>query len=253
MILKDYLHSRGLNDKTITQFRLGYCSTLNNSTYGKIINGLWIPRGIVIPCEVAQEIWYLKIRLLPGLPIRCQKCKALLPGPGICPQCGSNNKYRGVKGNRPVALFNGDSLRGSDLALFVEGEFDCMTAQQELGESIPCVTAGSAVNHLDLAAWGHYLLPLKHILLVMDNDGAGMQGAEIFLKNNSRAYQVQLTGQFKDINDYHLSGGNLLELIRPTLEEINALMPNSRTSQDIIDSHSTVLEPTYELTGDGRK
>jgi len=114
-------------------------------------------RGIVIPCAVAGEVWYLKIRL-PAHP--------------------GEQKYTCVKGSRPAAIFNADELRSADVALFCEGEFDCMVAWQELrSEFIPCVTLGSATNTPDLATWGYTFLPLKIILSAYDADKAGEKGA----------------------------------------------------------------------------
>ena len=54
---QEYLRSRGLKDETIERFNLGYST-------GVDIHGLWVPRGIVIPCVIAGKAWYfIKVRL----------------------------------------------------------------------------------------------------------------------------------------------------------------------------------------------
>jgi hypothetical protein len=215
----DYLRGRGLQDDTIKRFRLGYCATGRRDSFGRDIAGLWVPRGVVIPCVVAGEVWYLKIRLVPGVPCRCQHCKAVLANPGRCPSCGKDTRYLGVKGNRTAAIFNADQLTGAGLALFCEGEFDCMTAHQVLNDVLPCVTFGSATNRPDLATWGAYLVPLKVILSAYDVDKAGESGAAMLADlAGERVKLAPLPVGVKDINDYHQAGGDLWAWIKPLLE-----------------------------------
>ena len=59
-----------------------------------------------------------------------------------------------------------------------------MLAHQQLhsfssdGIGLPCVTAGSSTNRLDLAAWGSYLTGLETILTAYeDSDNAGERAA----------------------------------------------------------------------------
>jgi DNA primase len=212
----EYLHSRGLRDETIKHFHLGYNGTGHPEVFGREINGLWIPRGIVIPCEIRGIIWYLKIRLMPGVPVRCngkignRDCKSIISGPGPCPECGEINKYRGVKGNKTAAFFNADELRGYEAALVVEGEFDCMIAYQEIRDIIPAITLGSATNRPDMATWGAYLLPIKILLSSYDADKAGEVGAQALAEIiGDRLKLVGLQEGVKDINDFYLAGADL--------------------------------------------
>jgi len=209
----DYLHRRGLQDETIRRFGLGYNTTGKPDQYGREIAGIYIPRGITIPCIVAGQVWYLKIRLMPGVPCKCQKCNRVIPGPGECPSCKESNKYRGVKGNRTAAIYNADSLTRASMAVFCEGEFDCMLASQEFGDIIPAVTLGSSTNRPDLAIWGAYLLPLRLIMAAYDNDQAGEVGAVSLADISNRVRLAPLPEGVKDITDYHLAGGDLLTWI----------------------------------------
>ncbi len=209
-----YLKGRGLTEETIKRFRLGYCATGKAELYGREIAGMYIHRGIVIPCLIAGRIWYLKTRLLPGVPYLCHACKAILSNPGACPKCGAQNKYLGVKGNRPAVIFNADALQQARMALFCEGEFDCMIANQAFGDMMPTVTFGAATNTPDLATFGHYLLPLQAILACYDSDEAGEKGVENLV--DLAGYRVKLAllpEKWKDLTDFYLGGGDLVEWI----------------------------------------
>lgn len=227
----DYLRQRGLTDASIKRFGLGYCATGKSGQYGREIAGLYIPRGIVIPCLAAGEIWYLKIRLLPGVPVKCQACQAVLPGPGRC-SCGADNRYRGIKGNRPAAIYNADSLAGADLALFCEGEFDAMLASQHLGDVLACVTLGSATNRPDLASWGHYLIGLRVILAAYDADNAGSAGAAALAGLSPRITRIDPPEGAKDLAEFAQGGGDLWTWLKPILAEID---PPGLTGAALLD------------------
>ncbi len=182
----EYLKGRGFEPKTIAEFNLGYST-------GQNIADLWVPGGIVIPCIVAGVVWYLKVRLLPA----------------------GQQKYQCVRGSRTAAIFNADNLQDS-MALFCEGEFDCMIAHQEIFAEIPAVTFGSATNLPDLATWGPYLWPIKTIFSAYDQDKQGESGATRLMDlAGDRVKIIQLPAGVKDINDYFTKGGDLWELIEP--------------------------------------
>jgi DNA primase len=189
----DYLRTRrGLHDDMTKDFHLGFHPTAkpyDAKSWGfDEYEKLYIEKGIVIPCIVANHVWYIKIRT------------------------NSNNhkmKYRGIKGNRTAAIFNADELRPHRIelmgendydhittypteALFCEGEFDCMIASQELGGVIPIVTFGAANNTPDLATWGPYLLGINTILSTYDNDEAGQKGSSYLAKLSNRVHNCQL-------------------------------------------------------------
>jgi len=186
----EYLRKRGIKDQTIDDFRLGYSPGIK-------IDDLWVPKGITIPAITAGEIWYIKIRL-PAKP--------------------GEAKYTQVKGSRP-AIYNGDWLRGSDIALFCEGEFDCMIAHQELNQYLPCATLGSATTTPDLVIWYSYITPLKKILACHDNDDQGEKGFQRLQElAGSRVHRYHVPG-VKDINDLYLSGSDLFDWLKPGIKE----------------------------------
>ncbi len=224
----DYLRRRGLDDETLRYWRLGYSSgfTLPFSPEGEGgegSGGLYLPRGVLIPCLALDEVWYLKIALLPGERVKCQGCRQPVPARQPCPQCGTINKYRGVKGNRANAIFGADELRGADLALFVEGEFDAMIAWQELNDVIAVCTLGGAGNRPDFAVWGASLLPLEHVLALYDADRAGQAGLQALQELSERVLPVHLPPGAKDVNDYHLAGGDLWLWLKAELTRLGLL------------------------------
>lgn len=199
-----YLTGRGLSESTIRKFNLGYSG------------GFWFQKwnvqaGVLIPCQVSGETWYLKISYLPGYLVKCHKCGQAAAARKPCPGCGNVSKYTQVGGSRPAVIYNADQLAGACQAVVCEGEFDCMIGEQEYGAVMPTITLGSATNRPDLATWGAYLLPVKMILLAYDADQAGESGAAALgeLLGN-RAHLANLPEGFKDLNDYHLGGGDLL-------------------------------------------
>jgi hypothetical protein len=202
-----------LQDETLHYWRLGYSPGARFGPAGKA--GLWVPRGVLIPCLALGQVWYLKVALLPGERLRCEKCRQPALARQSCPHCGSHNKYRGVKGNRPAAIFGADDLVGVDLALFVEGEFDAMLAWQELRDVISVCTLGSATNQPDLVTWGPYMAPLRLVLAAYDADEAGQRGARALQALSERVRLVSLPSSelsmagAKDITDFVLQGGKL--------------------------------------------
>ena len=208
----EYLNTeRGLKDDTILHFKLGYSTGYTDGTF-------YVPKGITIPCLVKENVWYIKVRLVPGEKTRCVYCKEYIPGPGKCPKCGKENKYKGTKGNHATALYNADDLIPDQFALFCEGEFDCQIAWQELNQYIPCVTMGSATNIPDLTTWGEYLQRPSTILAAYDNDHAGESRSHTMaLLLGHKTKLMALPQGIKDINQAFLAGVDLYQWLRPYL------------------------------------
>lgn len=205
-----YLQSRQLEKETLQYWQIGYSP-------GASFGGLWVPRGVLLPCLAAEQVWYLKVALLPGDPVRCQGCRQTVPARQACPHCGVVNKYRGVKGNRTAALYGADDLPGAWAALFVEGELDALTAWQSLRDVVAVCTLGSAGNQPDLATWGAYLLPLEAILAVYDADAAGQRGLLALQELAEKTHVLSLPPGAKDLNEYAVGGGDLWPWLKSEL------------------------------------
>jgi hypothetical protein len=204
-----WLHARGLNDVTLRRWRIGYCA---GSGY-RDIAGLSVPCGIVIPCEIAGNIWYLKVRRASGEP-----------------------KYIHVKGGRP-ALFGADTLRGHAIAVICEGEFDALLLHQQAGDPSASsgqalcgvATVGSAGGNLDVTAWAAHLLPLRRLLLAYDMDDAGKKGAAKLAGLTARARRLTLPvlPGVKDLTDFHKAGGNLRDWLAFELARLELTLPHT--------------------------
>lgn len=205
----DYLYCRGLVDKTIERYHLGYnpCDsyeTLQDWGLPEDIDiaKVWLPRGVVIPCQIAGVMWYVNVRRPSGDP-----------------------KYYKVRGSK-AALFGAENLLGAELVLLCEGEFDCILADQTIGDVAGVATLGSATKRLDLATWGRYLLPARAILAALDADEAGQRGLADLQQKSAKIHPVlipALRAGDKDITDYFKAGGDLWGWLKYTLDRLGVL------------------------------
>lgn len=205
---------RMLKDETLKRWRVGYSPGIE-------IDGLYVARGAVIPHIVDGRVWALKVSLVPGERFRCSGCRRLIEQRGKCPHCDHENKYRGVTGNQ-VVLYGADTLPACDVALWCEGEFDCMLAWQEAGDLCGVVTLGSAHALLNPVPWAHHLLPVRRLLLAFDIDKAGQGGAhrlEILTARAERLTIPALQPGDKDLTDFVRHGGNLRQWLIDVMGE----------------------------------
>jgi hypothetical protein len=151
--------------------------------------------GIVIPWHADGALWGVRVRCRVG---------ALAAALGMTPDRGREGdalpKYLGVAGGKSNGVvFNGDALKPGEDVLLVEGEFDTMLAQQELGISV--VTLGSASSGLS-RRWRPRLTAARRVYSALDNDTAGQQAtAKLRASLGSILTPVQVsTG--KDITEY---------------------------------------------------
>jgi DNA primase len=203
---RGWLNRRGLAKDTVRKWRLGF-----NSRDQRLF-GLWVPRGIVIPCLAASRVWYLKVRRATG-----------------------QAKYSQVSGGQ-VALFGADTIATQDTVVVTEGEFDAMLLHQEAGDLVGVVTMGSAAARLP-DAWVPHLLGVQRLLVAYDADVAGARGAARWESVSPRAERiVPLEG--KDVTDFHLAGGDLRTWVQfalaadaePTAAPVEAQVPISPAS-----------------------
>ena len=172
-----WLNQRGLARDTVRSWRLGF-----NADDQKLC-GLWVPRGIIIPCLVSGRIWYLKVRRAAG------------PA-----------KYSQVAGGQ-IALFGSDTITRHSTVVITEGEFDAILLHQEAGDLVSVVTLGSAAARLR-DAWVPCLLGVQRLLVAYDTDIAGTEGAAMWKVISPHAQRlVPLAG--KDVTDFFLAGGDL--------------------------------------------
>jgi len=186
----DWLRGRGLKDEAIRKFKLGWIPRDYRDDarhWGMAGKPLFLSQGITIPGLVGETCWYLKVRRPRGKP-----------------------KYLHLRGSHP-ALFIANDLASHASILFCEGEFDAMLLTQDAGDLAGIATFGSASQHLDVAAWGWYLLNARRFLVAYDIDGKSENGVLglLTLRHAIRANIPQLQPEDKDLTDFHKSGGDL--------------------------------------------
>lgn len=200
-----WLHARGLTDETIQIAQLGYNPTDHHLKLSDWClpdqdnrkRTLWIPRGIVIPCKVADVVWYINIRRPAGEP-----------------------KYVKVKGS-VRALYLADRLTGKPDLFLTEGEFDALLLHQVAGDLVDVATLGGSSNPLD-DVWLPYLLPARRIFLSHDNDVAGRQAAAALGQLSPHSRRWRPLGAH-DITDMHKAGGDLRAWVELALSGVESV------------------------------
>lgn len=90
----------------------------------------------------------------------------------------------------------------------VEGEFDALLANQELGGLLPVVTAGGASCRPSELHEPHKLARFSRLLIATDDDAAGHICRDAWLDFSRRAVPVDLPGG-KDLSEAHAAGADL--------------------------------------------
>jgi DNA primase len=178
---RTWLQQRGLTDQTLRRWQIGY------SAAAQEIAGLRVDRGIVIPWLAGGRLWHVNVRRARGAP-----------------------KYRAVAGGHPF-LFGVDTLRDHGAAVLTEGEFDTMLLDQEAGDLIGVATLGGCSRRLGPRAM-RALLPLQRILVALDLDDAGEQGARGLLHLSARMRRVRVPIGI-DLTESHQRGCSLRDWI----------------------------------------
>lgn len=208
---REWLHARGLSDETLRRWQVGYIPKDRHEPaqyWGLEGKAVYLPRGIVLPCEVDGGLWYLKIRTSSGQP-----------------------KYLQPTGSRP-ALYLAETLRGAEIACVAEGELDTLLLWQCLQEAasarwrgLGVITLGGQSMQLDLAHWARYLYGVKHVLVMLDQDGKSEGGIQYWRDLTDRAHVVRcprLRPGDKDLTNYHQAGGSVLDLVAASVMQVEA-------------------------------
>lgn len=196
-----WLHERGLSSRTIRAAGLGFNpdwrrTRLRDSQTGQRVS---IAPGILIPASVDGALWAVHIRTLPGIAVHKTSDGQELP------------KYLYARGSKTGALYNGDALYEGCDVLIVEGEFDALLAQQELGDRAVVVTLGSATNRLP-KRWLDLLKLGQRVYSCLDSDEAGQRATASIGALLGDQHQPLLLPLGKDITEYVVDhGGNLCD------------------------------------------
>jgi DNA primase len=112
-------------------------------------------------------------------------------------------------------LYGADHLANREIALFCEGEFDALLAQQEAGNLAAPVTLSSATAILS-SRWYAELTHCHTVLVAYDRDAAGEKGANRLLSLSPRFRPIEVPAG-KDITEFYLKGGDVYHWIEQAL------------------------------------
>jgi hypothetical protein len=210
-----WLRSRGLADHTLTRFRLGFVArdfttppidALGQTDRGDPI-GIWVRRGITMP-------W-----VAPG---ECYSRRQAVEGPGRWVGCNVRRladdpfaplarppKCQALAGSMRGHLYPWPDVmptQGVRPALLVEGEFDALLAEQEVGHVVFVGTVGSANQSPNRSA----LLALARCpswLLAFDHDIPGVEAARAWRERAPHKAHRMLLPHGKDVGEFVKDGG----------------------------------------------
>jgi len=122
--------------------------------------------------------------------------------PGYLPE----RKYWALKGgNTRGALFGVDGVRGEDVLVLEEGEFNAMVLWQEAGDLVDVVSTGScSVRPERLWPWRDVFLMAQTVFVRFDPDAEGK--ADEFAKALGRRFRRVQVPSGGDTNEYHQKG-----------------------------------------------
>lgn len=181
----EYLHSRGIDNRTIREQNIGYIPPISNGWYidhgfaydipnpipiekrnKKDREKIFIPYGITFPYFMEDQIFRMEARRLPD------QVK------------GSVSKIAQIAEGQPVALFNAEAASCKDQhrdIIFTEGVIDALSIIQTVGHAcsneITAVTFGSADYKGDYSPFFEYYVMPRRILIGFDNDDTGKTNA----------------------------------------------------------------------------
>lgn len=204
------LANRGLTEKIIDKYQLGFNPAVRCEYPGHWgFSGdkpVFISTGLVIPWFMDGDVVAVNIRRFDEDP-----------------------KYMVIRGSER-SIFASDNLLSKPTALFVEGEFDCILADQEIGDLTGCVTLGPATGKFNLADHALKFMPLRKIIVAGDNDEAGRSGVgriRHYFQNIVELKIPSLAPGSKDLTDYKLSGGNVRRWFTYNCERLGIPSPAS--------------------------
>lgn len=160
------------------------------------------------------------------------------------------DKSFATKGELSKTFFGQQLYNNGARLIITEGEIDCLTVSQLLGNqepvvSIPCgVQSAKKVFEANLK----WLEGFNEVVVVFDNDDAGRKGAqEIEGILSPDKLRIAVLKQYKDPNEYYINdkGNELLE----ALENAKRVTPENIINADTL--LEDLLEEPEEVTGYG--
>jgi hypothetical protein len=183
-----YLHWRGLDDDTLKLWMIGY-----NPSTGYGVPEQWglhpdakikIPKGIVIPCQDAAGMHYIKIRQQNGDP-----------------------KYHILRGGQGW-IYGAQTYRDTTTAFLFEGEFDVMLAYQTGFTGVGY--AGIPASQNITTTYQPFFESIIDVIVAYDNDEPGQEAADKLCKM-PHFHKAELFPYGKDLTEFAQMGGDVFE------------------------------------------
>lgn len=192
---REYLHGRGLQDETLKAWGLGWCTRDvfdAPDRWGLKDKRICFPRGVVIPHQVGDDLWALKVRrFVEDHPASKE----------------DGRKYDGPRGGQ-ATLYGVERLRADGRPLvIVEAELDALLIWQEAGDLVDVVALAGASRNIP-TRWLVHLLPYARILAALDADGAGTINATRLAELSERITPARVP-EGNDPTEYFQRGGNV--------------------------------------------
>lgn len=178
---------RGLTSETVRAAGLGYNPTDRHDSrdvWGLETDGkpVWLPRGVVIPWTIGDDVWRVNIRRPTGEP-----------------------KYIGPAGCGP-GLYGADALVTARPAMLLEGELNALTIRQHAGDLVAPVATGST-HGARRSRWLARLALASEVLVTFDADKAGDDASAYWLGTLSNARRWRPL--WADTNDMATDGADV--------------------------------------------
>lgn len=195
----DYLMNRGLTEKTIANYYIGFNPKqyeLNTMKGGKPVM-FW--EGFIFPCyaqiqstDTVMDIVRVKVR------IEDSKYKYLLSRYQSDPEHNRKpQKYWFISGGNPKSLFCAKYALKYPNIIYVEGEMDAMTINQTAGDICKAVTFGSHGYIGDAEQWQAWYRAPENTVICFDND-SDLKTSEAVRKDEQRLQWKIMKAQTQD-------------------------------------------------------
>jgi DNA primase len=193
------LEKRGISLKTIVQFQLGFNSesTYEDWQLDSFDRKIWLPKGIVIPSFLKDQLYKIKIRRDDW------HFNDVLP------------KYVEIHGSCPAPASYGNNY--SLPIIILESELDAILVQQEASDLCLSLALGGATKKPD--NYIHSLLVKASIVIFsLDFDEAGIKAYK-WWKNNYKNTFIWVAPFEKSIGEAYLKGLNIQEWLSAGIKQ----------------------------------
>jgi len=152
---------------------------------------IYVPRGVVIPHFVDDEVWALKVRRFVG---------------DVPATANNGGKYGGPRGGQ-ITLYGAEKLQGNRPLFIVGAKLDALLLWQTVGDLVGVVALAGAGRTLP-AQWLARLLPYARIFAALDADKAGTLNATRLAALSAWVTPVRVP-EGNDVAEYHRAGGDV--------------------------------------------